>query len=217
MSLDRSLKSANALIRHRNVLTRDERLLRLKEAEKWDEKKSVFGLPKVANRKLIVGGKGAKEEVAEGAAGQPPNRCDSELKASDQLNGAGVAVVGKIRTVEDGVPGDQVVVGVAALVELHIVNVARHKLRMVERIVSVASDAPHACPCFIHERRRESGCEIHRQCLWMPEKSSAKPAGPGFIVRISRRVFVRVTHTNFVARIEIVIYFRIDLLSAGAG
>jgi small basic protein (TIGR04137 family) len=27
MSLDRSLKSANALIRHRNVLTRDERLL----------------------------------------------------------------------------------------------------------------------------------------------------------------------------------------------
>jgi len=69
MSLDRSLKSANALIRHRNVLTRDERLLKLKEMEKWDEKKSVFGLPKVANRKLIVGGKGAKEEVAEGAAG----------------------------------------------------------------------------------------------------------------------------------------------------
>jgi small basic protein (TIGR04137 family) len=69
MSLDRSLKSANALIRHRNVLTRDERLLKLKEAEKWSEAKSVFGLPKVANRKLIVGGKGAKEEVAEGAAG----------------------------------------------------------------------------------------------------------------------------------------------------
>src|SRR6059058_4303588 len=69
MSLDRSLKSANALIRHRNVLTRDERLARLKEAEKWNEQKSVFGLPKVANRKLIVGGKGAKEEVAEGATG----------------------------------------------------------------------------------------------------------------------------------------------------
>jgi small basic protein (TIGR04137 family) len=68
MSLDRSLKSANALIRHRNVLTRDERLLRLKEAEKWDEKKSVFGLPKVANRKLVMA-KSAKEEVAEGAAG----------------------------------------------------------------------------------------------------------------------------------------------------
>ena len=35
MSLDRSLKSANALIRHRNVLTRAERLEKLKEQEKW--------------------------------------------------------------------------------------------------------------------------------------------------------------------------------------
>ena len=69
MSLDRSLKGANALVRHRNVLTRDERLVKLKELEKWTEAKSVFGLPKVANRKLIVGGKGDKEEVAEGAAG----------------------------------------------------------------------------------------------------------------------------------------------------
>ena len=68
MSLDRSLRSANSLVRHRNVLTRDERLLRLKEAEKWNDQKSVFGLPKVANRKLIVGGKGDKEEVAEGGA-----------------------------------------------------------------------------------------------------------------------------------------------------
>src|SRR3954468_4417184 len=72
MSLDRSLKSANALIRHRNVLTRDERLLRLKEAEKWTDQKSVFGLPKVANRKLIGGGTGDKEAVAEGAAGPVP-------------------------------------------------------------------------------------------------------------------------------------------------
>jgi small basic protein (TIGR04137 family) len=70
MSLDRSLKGANALVRHRNVLTRDERLAKLKEMEKWNEQKSVFGLPKVAHRKLVVGGKGgAKEEVAEGAAG----------------------------------------------------------------------------------------------------------------------------------------------------
>ena len=70
MSLDRSLKAANSLTRHRNVLTRAERLTRLAEQEKWNEQKSVFGLPKVANRKLIVGGKGgAKEEVAEGAAG----------------------------------------------------------------------------------------------------------------------------------------------------
>ena len=71
MSLDASLKAANALVRHRNVLTRDERLAKLKEEEKWDERKSVFGLPKVAHRKQVVGGKGAKEEAAEtaGAAG----------------------------------------------------------------------------------------------------------------------------------------------------
>jgi small basic protein (TIGR04137 family) len=66
MSLDRSLKSANALIRHRNVLSRFERLNKLKEEEKWTETKSVFGLPKVAHRKQAVA-KAVKEETAEGA------------------------------------------------------------------------------------------------------------------------------------------------------
>ena len=54
MSLDRSLKSASSLVRHRNVLTRAERLDKLKEEEKWTEEKSVFGLPKVAHRKAAV-------------------------------------------------------------------------------------------------------------------------------------------------------------------
>ena len=68
MSLDRSLKSANALVRHRNVLTRAERLEKLKDEEKWAEgKNSVFGLPKVAHRKMAVA-KAVKEEPAEGAA-----------------------------------------------------------------------------------------------------------------------------------------------------
>jgi len=67
MSLDRSLKSASALVRHRNVLTRGERLEKLKEAEKWDETKSPLGLPKVAHRKAAVI-KAVKEETAEGAA-----------------------------------------------------------------------------------------------------------------------------------------------------
>lgn len=70
MSLDRSLKSANALIRHRNVLTRDERIARLKEAEKWQDSRSVFGLPKVANRKQTLA-KGPAKEEAEGAEGAP--------------------------------------------------------------------------------------------------------------------------------------------------
>lgn len=67
MSLDRSLKSANALVRHRNVLTRTERLEKLASEEKWNEAKSPFGLPKVAHRKMAVV-KAVKEEAAEGAA-----------------------------------------------------------------------------------------------------------------------------------------------------
>ena len=68
MSLDRSLRSANSLVRHRNVLTRGERLDKLKEEEKWTEAKSVFGLPKVAHRKMPAIAKAPKAEVAEGAA-----------------------------------------------------------------------------------------------------------------------------------------------------
>jgi small basic protein (TIGR04137 family) len=75
MSLDRSLKSANALIRHRNVLTRGERLLKLKEVEKWQEGKSPFGLPKVGHRKAALAKAAPKEEAAEGAvAGAPAGK-----------------------------------------------------------------------------------------------------------------------------------------------
>ena len=66
MSLDRSLKSASALVRHRNVLTRAERMARLQDEEKWAPGRSIFGLPKVANRKAVVG-KAVKEETADGA------------------------------------------------------------------------------------------------------------------------------------------------------
>lgn len=67
MSMDRSLRSASSLVRHRNVLTRAEKLEVLKDAEKWDDSKSVFGLPKVGHRKQVVGGKEKTEAAAEGA------------------------------------------------------------------------------------------------------------------------------------------------------
>jgi len=70
MSLDRSLRGASSLVRHRNVLTRAERLDRLAEQDKWDASKPVLGLPKVGNRKLALA-KTAKEETAEGAAAAP--------------------------------------------------------------------------------------------------------------------------------------------------
>ena len=92
MSLDRSLKSANALVRHRNVLTRAERLERLKEEEKWTEAKSVFNLPKVANRKMEVGGKADKAEAAtEGAATTPGTAAAATAAAPGAKGAAGAA------------------------------------------------------------------------------------------------------------------------------
>jgi len=66
MSIDRSLKIKGALSRHRNVLTRAERVEQLKEEEKWSEGDSLLGLPKVAHRKSHAGRK-AKEATAKEA------------------------------------------------------------------------------------------------------------------------------------------------------
>ncbi len=70
MSVDRSLKLKGALVRHRNVLTRAERVQILKDEERWTEEQSVLGLPKVAHRKSAAGKK-SKAEAAEGAAAAP--------------------------------------------------------------------------------------------------------------------------------------------------
>ena len=69
MSIDRSLKIKGALSRHRNVLTRAERIEQLKEEDRWSENDSLLGLPKVAHRKSHAGRKGA-EAVAKEAAGE---------------------------------------------------------------------------------------------------------------------------------------------------
>lgn len=69
MSLDRSLRSRSSLARHRNVLTRTERVARLTEEESWDESRSVLGLPKVGHRKLKAAKKKAKVETDETAEG----------------------------------------------------------------------------------------------------------------------------------------------------
>jgi small basic protein (TIGR04137 family) len=69
MSLDRSLKTAGGLFRHRNVLKRTERLAELEDEGRWDDSQSVYGLPKVAHRKTNIGGKSKKakgEEKKEG-------------------------------------------------------------------------------------------------------------------------------------------------------
>ena len=72
MSIDRSLKIKGALSRHRNVLTRAERIEKLKEEERWSEGDSLLGLLKVAHRKSHAGRKEApaKEAVTEEAAAE---------------------------------------------------------------------------------------------------------------------------------------------------
>jgi small basic protein (TIGR04137 family) len=65
MSIDRSLKIKGALTRHRNVLSRAERIEQLKEQEKWQEGNSVLGLVKVAHRKSHAGKKAKEAPVQE--------------------------------------------------------------------------------------------------------------------------------------------------------
>ena len=64
MSIDPSLKVRNALARHRNVLTRAERIEALKDEERWAEGDSLLGLPKVAHRKSTAGKKAKSPEAA---------------------------------------------------------------------------------------------------------------------------------------------------------
>lgn len=73
MSVDRTLKTHGGLIRHRNVLTRAERLEQLIEDDRWNEEaNSVFALPKVVHRKSAVGKKDKKAKADEAEAGTEP-------------------------------------------------------------------------------------------------------------------------------------------------
>ncbi|RLS51139.1 MAG: small basic protein [Planctomycetota bacterium] len=63
MSIDKSLRGGSRLARTRNVLTRDERIVKMKETEKWKDETSPFGLPKLRVIKPTVGKK--KKKTAE--------------------------------------------------------------------------------------------------------------------------------------------------------
>jgi len=73
MSIDRSLRLRSSLERHRNVLSRAERVARLIEQDRWSEQASALHLPKIAHRKGKAGKKKAKAETAatEAAAATP--------------------------------------------------------------------------------------------------------------------------------------------------
>ena len=76
MTMDKSLRVRAGMTRARSVLTRDERIKRLTDAERWKEGDSPYGLPKVRVYKLAMKKKKKKakeegEEGAEGAAAAP--------------------------------------------------------------------------------------------------------------------------------------------------
>lgn len=82
MSVDRSLRLKSSLTRHRNVLSRAERIASLREAGLWEDSRSALHLPKVGHRKAKAGKKSKKEETpaaggeagAAGAAGPAPGK-----------------------------------------------------------------------------------------------------------------------------------------------
>lgn len=84
MSIDRSLKIRGALKRHRNVLTRAERIEKLTDEERWSEEDSLLGLPKVAHRKSHAGRKEKaaqeKEAATEAVAGAEAEAPEAEEK-----------------------------------------------------------------------------------------------------------------------------------------
>ncbi len=69
MTMDKSLKARLGLARARSVLSRAERIERLKTADRWQEGDSPFGLAKVRVFKLAMKKKKKKKEEDEGAEG----------------------------------------------------------------------------------------------------------------------------------------------------
>ena len=82
MSLDKSLKSQNSLQRHRNVLSRAERLEKLEEEQRWTEGASVLGLAKVVHRKATL----AKKEKAKPEAEAAEVATDAAAETPEQTS-----------------------------------------------------------------------------------------------------------------------------------
>jgi len=78
MSLHKSLKSQSSLERHRNVLSRAERIARLKEVGRWTEESTALRLPKVVHRKAAVG---KKEKAVKKADEADADKAAKEAKA----------------------------------------------------------------------------------------------------------------------------------------
>lgn len=71
MTMDKSLRVRKGSSSARGVLSRAERIAKLKEQERWTEGRSPIGLPKVRVQKLSMKKKKVKDPAAEGDAKAP--------------------------------------------------------------------------------------------------------------------------------------------------
>jgi small basic protein (TIGR04137 family) len=78
MTIDKSLKVKMGAISNRNVLTRVERLLKLKDAERWQEGDSVIGLPKVRVYKISMKKKKKVKTPEEAAAAEKDKKAPAK-------------------------------------------------------------------------------------------------------------------------------------------
>ncbi|MHC4403640.1 MAG: small basic protein [Planctomycetota bacterium] len=67
MTMDKSLRVRQGLVRSRSVLTRAERIERLKASDRWKEGDSPFGLAKVRVYKIAMKKKKKKKTPEEEA------------------------------------------------------------------------------------------------------------------------------------------------------
>ena len=72
MTIDKSLKIRRGATSNRSVLSRAERLERLKETDRWVEGQSPLGLPKVRVKKLTMKKKKKEKKEEDAAAGGTP-------------------------------------------------------------------------------------------------------------------------------------------------
>ncbi|MBL8821128.1 MAG: small basic protein [Planctomycetia bacterium] len=71
MSIDKSLKRKSGIVQVRSVLTRVERITKMKEEDKWKEGMSPYGIPKTRVLKIVLK-KPKKAKAAEGEEGATP-------------------------------------------------------------------------------------------------------------------------------------------------
>jgi small basic protein (TIGR04137 family) len=71
MSIDKSLRRKGGMAQIRSVLSRVERITKMKELDKWQEGMSPFGLPKTRVFKVVIKKVKKAKVEGEGVAGAP--------------------------------------------------------------------------------------------------------------------------------------------------